>query len=104
MYIRLVQKTSKFYDQYKRFCLLPPCKASLPKTILPAFIDIMLLDDFSAICFLVGRFLLDRFLGDRFSGDRFSGNRFSESDFRGQIFRGRSSDRFLTYISKLFLL
>ena len=38
----LVHKPPKLFDHYKKNCLLPPCKASLPETILSAFIDIML--------------------------------------------------------------
>ena len=68
------------------FCLLPTCKASLPETILSAFMDIMLLDDFLAIC-----------LGQIF-GQIFVGQIFGRQIFGGQIF----GDRFLTYISKLF--
>ena len=81
-------KPPKFYDHYKNFCLLPPCKASLPETILSAFIDIMLLDDFLAICFgqiFGGQILWDRFRGTDFWGtdfrDQIFGDRFSRADF-----------------------
>ena len=71
----------------KRFCLLPTCKASLPETILSAFMDIMLLDDFFGYLFWTD-FRTD-FLGTDFCGTDFRGTDFRGTDFRDQIFGDR---------------
>ena len=99
-------KPPSFMTIIKRFCLLPTCKASLPETILSAFMDIMLLDDFFGYLFWTD-FRTD-FLGTDFCGTDFRGTDFRGTDFRDQIFgdrlifRDKFSDKFLTYISKLF--
>ena len=96
----LCTKPPKFYDHYIFFCMLLPCKASLPKTILSGFMDVMLLEDSLAICFrqiFRGQIFVRQISERQIFWEQIFGIRFSGTDFPEQIF-GQILDMYCVFV------